>query len=233
MQISKTLKIRTLRRIAGFRPARQRVRQLAILLSAVSSHGAYAATDASVEERPALVQTPWAESVRKALSERMHHAVDAGRHAINWSEHGVASWYGRGFLGHRTSDGSTFSSQGMTAAHPTLPMGSKVLVTSEDTGRSVVVTINDRGPFNSRIIDLSHAAAAKIGMLSAGTAHVKIAALPPATDAEQAPMEVAEAEPADTNEQAVAAAEPVHATVHRVATRRQNVTTARHHRIHG
>ncbi|GBR55040.1 lipoprotein [Gluconobacter sphaericus NBRC 12467] len=81
-------------------------------------------------------------------------------------------------------------------------------MTSQDTGRSVVVTVNDRGPFNSRIIDLSHAAAAKIGMLGAGTAHVTIAKMtdiaPPLHPATE--PEVAEADPSDTSAQAIQAA---------------------------
>jgi len=89
-------------------------------------------------------------------------------------------------------------------------MGSKVLVENEDTGRSVIVTVNDRGPFNSRIIDLSHAAAAEIGMLGSGTAHVKIAPIPADTAIkEDQPLEVAEAEAEDTNEQALDAVTPV------------------------
>ena len=89
---------------------------------------------------------------------------------------GIASWYGgRHTQRRKTASGSTFNNQNFTAAHPTLPLGSKVLVKSEDTGHSVIVTINDRGPFvKHRIIDLSKAAAAKIGMLSRGTAHVTI-----------------------------------------------------------
>lgn len=68
-----------------------------------------------------------------------------------------------------------FDRTSLTAAHPTAPLGSKLRVTSEETGRSVVVTVNDRGPYKKgRIIDLSHAAAAQIGMLGSGVAHVRI-----------------------------------------------------------
>ncbi len=89
---------------------------------------------------------------------------------------GIASWYrGRHTQKCRTSFGTYLNNQNLTAAHPTLPLGSKVLVQSKETGHSVIVTINDRGPFvKHRIIDLSKAAAVKIGMLNKGTAHVTI-----------------------------------------------------------
>lgn len=92
------------------------------------------------------------------------------------AESGTASWYGgRRHNKVRTASGGKFNSKQLTAAHPTLPLGTKVLVRSEDSGNAVVVTINDRGPYKgNRIIDLSKAAAAKIGMVRQGTAHVTI-----------------------------------------------------------
>ena len=76
----------------------------------------------------------------------------------------VASWYGPGFAGRRTSTGETYNPEGLTAASRTLPLGSHVRVTNPDTGRSVVVRINDRGPFvRGRSLDLSHGAAHKSG----------------------------------------------------------------------
>ncbi|WP_246103555.1 septal ring lytic transglycosylase RlpA family protein [Swaminathania salitolerans] len=168
--------------------------------------------------------TPWAASVRRALSSRAHRLALASHHVLAWSEHGVASWYGRGLQGHRTSSGARLDGKKLTAAHPSLPLGSKVLVQNEDTGQSVIVTINDRGPFNSRIIDLSHAAAAEIGMLGSGTAHVKLAPIPTGTAiAEDQPLEVAEAEADDTSEQAIDAVSPTVAprasTSHHAASR--------------
>jgi len=148
------------------------------------------------------VRTSWAASVRHALALRMQHTMAEGRSALAASQHGLASWYGKRFHGRRTGSGAVFDDTALTAAHPTLPMGTKVLVRSEDTGRSVVVTVNDRGPFNSRIIDLSKAAAARIGMLSRGTAHVTLKALS-AHDADAA--EVAQAAEEDDSGQAVAA----------------------------
>lgn len=88
---------------------------------------------------------------------------------------GVASWYGPGFHGKRTASGEKFNESDMTAAHPSLRFGTLVRVTLASTGRSVDVRINDRGPFHGkRIIDLSKAAAHKIGLIHAGTGTVKL-----------------------------------------------------------
>jgi rare lipoprotein A len=88
---------------------------------------------------------------------------------------GVASWYGPGFHGQPTSSGTIYDQNALTAAHPSLPLGTRARVTNLDTGKSVEVLINDRGPFaKGRVIDLSHAAAREIGMLGPGTARVRI-----------------------------------------------------------
>lgn len=88
---------------------------------------------------------------------------------------GVASYYGRRFHGRRTANGERFNMRAMTAAHRTLPFGTKVRVTNPRNGRSVIVRVNDRGPFiRGRSIDLSRAAAEKIGMISRGHARVKM-----------------------------------------------------------
>lgn len=90
-------------------------------------------------------------------------------------EEGVASWYGPGFHGKKTANGETFNTHAMTAAHKTLPFNSRVKVTNTSNGRSVVVRINDRGPFaHERVIDLSRAAADKIGLIKDGTCPVRI-----------------------------------------------------------
>ena len=91
---------------------------------------------------------------------------------------GVASYYGKRFAGRPTASGEIFNPGQMTAAHRTLPFGSKVRVTNMSNGDSVVVRINDRGPFSrGRVIDVSHAAAREIGMQRSGTARVKLALL--------------------------------------------------------
>jgi rare lipoprotein A len=94
---------------------------------------------------------------------------------IGWSERGIASWYGANFHGKYTSSGEIYNMYDYTAAHKTLPMNTKVKVTNLNNGKSVIVRINDRGPFvRGRIIDLSYAAAKKIGVDKTGTAPVKI-----------------------------------------------------------
>lgn len=91
-------------------------------------------------------------------------------------EEGLASWYGPGFAGRLTANGEVFNPNELTAAHKTLPFGTRVRVTSVRNGRSVVVRINDRGPFKpGRIIDLSRAAAEAIGMVGSGIARVTVA----------------------------------------------------------
>jgi peptidoglycan lytic transglycosylase len=93
---------------------------------------------------------------------------------------GVASWYGPGFHGRRTANGEIFDQNEMTAAHPSLPHGTRVMVTNLDNGRAAEVRINDRGPFvGGRCIDLSYAAARTIGMIGPGTANVRLEVLPP------------------------------------------------------
>ncbi len=90
-------------------------------------------------------------------------------------EVGEASWYGPGFQGQETANGETFDQKEMTAAHPSLPMGTKAQVTNLENGKKVEVRINDRGPFaENRVIDLSGAAANKIDMKKDGTSQVKI-----------------------------------------------------------
>jgi len=91
---------------------------------------------------------------------------------------GMASYYGDELAGNRTASGERFDPRQMTGAHRSLPFGSMVRVTNVSNGDSVVVRINDRGPFSrGRIIDISHAAAREIGMHRSGTARVKLALL--------------------------------------------------------
>jgi rare lipoprotein A len=88
---------------------------------------------------------------------------------------GGASWYGPGFNGKKAASGERFNQNAMTAAHKTLPFGTVVNVTNQKTGKSVTVKINDRGPYHGgRIIDLSKAAASKLGIVAAGTGKVCI-----------------------------------------------------------
>ncbi|GMQ76372.1 MAG: septal ring lytic transglycosylase RlpA family protein [Gammaproteobacteria bacterium] len=100
--------------------------------------------------------------------------------STGYRERGIASWYGIKFHGRRTSSGEPYDMYAMTAAHKTLPLPTYVRVTNLENRRSVVLRVNDRGPFNSnRIIDLSYTAASKLGILSKGTGFVEVVALDP------------------------------------------------------
>jgi rare lipoprotein A len=98
--------------------------------------------------------------------------------AAGYHESGIASWYGPNFHGKRTSNGERYDMESMTAAHKTLPMDTWVEVHNLETGKKLVLRVNDRGPFvDGRIIDLSKAAARDLGVLGRGTARVEVAAL--------------------------------------------------------
>lgn len=91
---------------------------------------------------------------------------------------GVASWYGRKFHGQKTANGETYDMYAMTAAHPTLPIPSYARITRAATGKTIIVRVNDRGPFHSsRIIDLSYVAAAKLGLIGPGSGEVIVEAI--------------------------------------------------------
>jgi rare lipoprotein A len=98
--------------------------------------------------------------------------------SYSYDETGIASWYGPGFHGKSTANGEPYDSYAMTAAHPTLQMPSVARVTNLDNGRSVVVRVNDRGPFKrGRVIDVSKRAAELLGMIGSGTAKVRVQVL--------------------------------------------------------
>ena len=95
-----------------------------------------------------------------------------------WSQTGTASWYGEDFHGKPTASGETYNMYGISAAHNTLPLGTRCRVTNLDNGNTCVLTINDRGPFvGARILDLSYGAARRLGMVETGLARVRIDAL--------------------------------------------------------
>lgn len=102
------------------------------------------------------------------------------KESTGYVERGTASWYGNKFHGRKTSNGETYNMYAMTAAHKTLPIPSYLQVTNLDNGKSVVVRVNDRGPFHGdRIIDLSYAAASKLGFAQNGTGRVELRAIEP------------------------------------------------------
>jgi len=110
---------------------------------------------------------------------RTYRVMDS---AEGYVAEGLASWYGTKFHGRRTSSGEEYNMFAMTAAHTTLPLPTYVRVTRLDTGTSVVVRVNDRGPFvDDRLIDLSYAAARRLDMHDDGTARVRVEALPGGT----------------------------------------------------
>lgn len=97
-----------------------------------------------------------------------------------YQQRGVASWYGKRFHGQKTASGEIYDMYAMSAAHPILPIPSYARVTSLRTGKQVVVRINDRGPFHSnRAIDLSYAAAYRLGLIATGSGEVEIEAIVP------------------------------------------------------
>ena len=106
---------------------------------------------------------------------KQYHVLDSND---GYVARGTASWYGEKFHGHKTSNGETFDMYAMSAAHKSLRIPGFARVTNLDNGRSVIVRVNDRGPFHSdRIIDLSYAAAKKLGYQARGTARVEVAAI--------------------------------------------------------
>jgi rare lipoprotein A len=116
-------------------------------------------------------------------------------------QRGVASWYGRRFHGLATSTGEPYDMYGMTGAHPTLPLPSYVRVTNLENGRSVVVRLNDRGPFRpGRVIDLSYTAAAKLGYIEQGSVMVEVESIIPGVSlaATQRPLTEERAPPVQT-----------------------------------
>lgn len=95
-----------------------------------------------------------------------------------WSQTGTASWYGEDFHGKPTASGETYNMYGISAAHNTLPLGTRCLITNLDNGNTCLLTINDRGPFvGARILDLSYGAARRLGMVETGLARVRIEVL--------------------------------------------------------
>jgi rare lipoprotein A (peptidoglycan hydrolase) len=130
----------------------------------------------SVEQKkPAAVRAQTARRTRARQEASIAYAEDDPilRGTISatkpWKQIGIASWYGGArWQGHRTASGVRYDEHELTAAHASLPLGSKVRVSSETTGRSVIVTINDRPGTRSRVIDLSYEAAKQLGLLSRG-----------------------------------------------------------------
>ena len=144
-------------------------------VDAALTEGASEATfEASFEAFEELPDTPEPEGEAVDL-DTFEPPVEAEPKATRSLGRGVASYYGKKFHGRRTANGERFDMRAMTAAHKTLPFGTKVRVTNPSNGRSVIVRINDRGPYaHGRTIDLSRAAAEEIGIISRGHGQVEL-----------------------------------------------------------
>lgn len=159
---------------------------LLTLLTACSTTGRYQhANDSTPSRLPNQAElkdaTPRAESYSRGGNKNYQVRginYQVLTHAENFEEIGTASWYGRKFHGHLTSNGEIYDMYAMSAAHKNLPLPTYLKVTNITNNKSVIVRVNDRGPFHQkRIIDLSYSAAYKLDMLKTGTAEVKITSL--------------------------------------------------------
>lgn len=167
----------------------------------IAGSGGYLAGDGPGDNPPANIDAiPDAVPLNEPLhryANRPYSALEKTytplTQAGNFKQRGIASWYGKKFHGQRTSSGEKYDMYLMTAAHPTLPIPSYARVTHVSSGKSVVVRVNDRGPFlHDRVIDLSYTAAHKIGITGNGSSEVEI-----------------ESVRADSNARPIARAEPV------------------------
>jgi rare lipoprotein A len=129
----------------------------------------------------ALVLAPFVLASCAQVSPRQQSTKEAllsCPQARQYQEVGTASWYGREHHGRRTASGQAFNMHGLTAAHRTLPFGSRIRVTNVGNGRSVVLTVNDRGPFiKGRFLDVSYRAARDLNFVRAGITRVKVEAV--------------------------------------------------------
>ncbi|GAA5524772.1 endolytic peptidoglycan transglycosylase RlpA [Microbulbifer aestuariivivens] len=171
-----------------------------LLLAACGSQPDKPAWDAVQDSGPAapvdMQATPDPTPVREPIGKAGNtspYVVNGVKYRVmdqvkGYKDTGYASWYGTKFHGRRTANGEVYNMYAMSAAHKTLPLPSYAKVTNLDNGRSIIVRVNDRGPFvQGRIIDLSYTAAQKLGYIDKGIARVEVVALdpdtlPPATD---------------------------------------------------
>jgi len=176
-------------------PARRiHIGWLAIVGAVILTTGCQQAVRWDASAAPRTGQTAGSTTGRSSRGNPPFYEVFGERYYVlnsstGFNERGVASWYGKKFHGKPTSSGAIYDMHAMTAAHKTLPLPTRVRVRNLTNGRSVIVLVNDRGPFvDNRIIDLSYAAARRLDMIRDGTAMVEIEALAEATRAAAAPV---------------------------------------------
>ena len=155
---------------------------LTVLNTSITTSIAEAKSNKRVKLRPkvSVLSTPKNQSSTNLLNNNLttKKPIIPQEKIIANSFTGKASWYGPNFHGRRTANGEVFNQNALTAAHPSLKFGTKVKVTNLNNGRSVVVRINDRGPYaGGRVIDLSAAAARSLNMVRSGVARVKVTIL--------------------------------------------------------
>lgn len=132
-------------------------------------------TMAQVSQKSVELETWESAQMVQEVKEDAAVEADAPLATSVWQQIGLASWYGPGFHGRKTSTGERFDSKGLTAAHPSLPLGSRLWVRNLDNGRELQVRVNDRGPRGHRfIIDLSEGAAEQLGFRRRGVARVHL-----------------------------------------------------------
>ncbi len=153
------------------------------IVAGCSSGGRYSISDDKAPERPldvAHIEDATPKYEKYSLGGNKDYRLRGESYTIihdptGFKQAGIASWYGSKFHGHLTSNGETYDMYSMSAAHKTLPIPSYVRVTNLDNNKTAIVRVNDRGPFHEgRIIDLSYAAATKLGVVATGTANVEI-----------------------------------------------------------
>lgn len=159
----------------GLRPLRSGGRLLAIMAVALSLTGCYSASVTRMNERDILDTGPSNGRYKIGSPYQIQGVWYYPSEDWNYQEKGVASWYGPGFHRKKTANGETYDQSKLSAAHRTLPMPCFVRVTNMDNGRSIVVRVNDRGPFaRDRIVDVSMRGAQLLGYERLGTANVRL-----------------------------------------------------------
>jgi len=150
---------------------------LALLLAGCSA-STWQQSTPEYNEQAAAVDLPKSKQGNPPFYEVYGKRYTVMNTSVGYSEQGIASWYGKKFHGRLTSNGERYDMYAMTAAHKTLPLPTNVRVTNVETGKSIIVRVNDRGPFvKNRIIDLSYTAALELDVVANGTAVVKVEAL--------------------------------------------------------